>query len=135
MRKIYLLVFLLSFKALADEAILTKSEQISEVLSKNPYEPNYFSMILGLFVVVGLIYLTGFLYQKLTKATIANEDYLINKAQILSTTSLGQGRNLHVIKVGNDTCLIGATQNNITFIKDIELQNIKTKEEADEKNG
>ena len=135
MRKIFLFIFLLSFQALADEQILSKSEQISEVLSKNPYEPNYFSMILGLFVVVGLIYLTGFLYQKLTKATIANADYLINKAQILSTTSLGQGRNLHVIKVGNDTCLIGATQNNITFIKDIELQNIKTKEEADEKNG
>ncbi len=135
MKKILVFSFLLNFKSFADEQILSKSEQINEVLSKNPYEPNYFSMILGLFVVIGLIYLTGFLYQKLTKATIANEDYLLNKAQIISTTSLGQGRNLHVIKIGSEACLIGSTQNNITFIKDVQLQTQKLKEEVDEKNG
>ncbi|MBE7707419.1 MAG: hypothetical protein E7Z88_01805 [Cyanobacteria bacterium SIG27] len=135
MKKILVFSFLLNFKSFADEQILSKSEQINEVLSKNPYEPNYFSMILGLFVVVGLIYLTGFLYQKLTKATIANDDYLLNKAQIISTTSLGQGRNLHVIKIGSEGCLIGSTQNNITFIKDVQLQTQKLKEEVDEKNS
>ena len=135
MKKILVFSFLLNFKSFADDQILSKSEQINEVLSINPYEPNYFSMILGLFVVVGLIYLTGFLYQKLTKATIANDDYLLNKAQIISTTSLGQGRNLHVIKIGSESCLIGSTQNNITFIKDVQLQTQKLKEEVDEKNS
>ena len=83
------------------------SEEIKEVLSKNTYEPNYFSMILGLFVVVGLIYLTGYLYQKLIKIDIKPKDAYLNKAQIISTTSLGQGRNLHVIKIGQEACLIG----------------------------
>ena len=134
MKKILLFNILLSLKCFADEELLFKGEQASEILSKNSYEPNYFSMILGLFVVVGLIYLTGFLYQKLTKSSIISEDYALNKAQIISTTSLGQGRNLHVIKIGDSACLIGATQNNITYIKDIELQNNKIKEVSDEKN-
>ena len=134
MKKILLFNILLSLKCFADEELLFKGEQASEILSKNSYEPNYFSMILGLFVVVGLIYLTGFLYQKLTKSSIISEDYVLNKAQIISTTSLGQGRNLHVIKIGDSACLIGATQNNITYIKDIELQNNKIKEVSDEKN-
>ena len=134
MKKILLFNILLSLKCFADEELLFKGEQASEILSKNSYEPNYFSMILGLFVVVGLIYLTGFLYQKLTKSSIISEDYVLNKAQIISTTSLGQGRNLHVIKIGDSACLIGATQNNITYIKDIELQNNKIKEVSNEKN-
>lgn len=112
------------------------SEEIKEVLSKNTYEPNYFSMILGLFVVVGLIYLTGYLYQKLIKIDIKPKDAYLNKAQIISTTSLGQGRNLHVIKIGQEACLIGSTQNNITYIKDIKLASDNDKEgSSDDKNS
>lgn len=135
MKKILFFTLFISLKSLAQDEDLSKSEQISEILSNNSYEPNYFSMILGLFIVVGLIYLTGFLYQKLTRAKIASDDYMINKPQIISTTSLGQGRNLHVIQIGQDTCLIGATQNNITYIKDIKLQKTDiAKEKNDEKN-
>lgn len=105
------------------------SEEIKEVLSKNTYEPNYFSMILGLFVVVAMIYVTGFLYQKLTKINMKPKDAFLNKAQIISTTSLGQGRNLHVIKIGDEACLIGSTQNNITYIKDIKLMDVDKKED------
>ena len=64
------------------------SEEIKEVLSRNTYEPNYFSMILGLFVVVAMIYATGYLYQKLTKINMKPKDAFLNKAQIISTTSL-----------------------------------------------
>lgn len=95
------------------------SEEIKDVLSKNAYEPNYFSMILGLFFVVALIYITGFLYQKLIRVNIISKDVEIIKPQIISTTSLGQGRNLHVVKIGSDLCLLGATQNNITYIKEL----------------
>ena len=112
------------------------SEEIKEVLSKNTYEPNYFSMILGLFVVVAMIYITGFFYQKLTRASLGVKDAFLNKAQVLSTTSLGQGRNLHVVKIGEKGCLIGSTQNNITFIKDIDIVDVDKKEDvSDDKNS
>ena len=105
------------------------SEEIKEVLSRNTYEPNYFSMILGLFVVVAMIYVTGYLYQKLVKINLKPNDAYLNKAQIISTTSLGQGRNLHVIKIGDEACLIGSTQNNITYIKDVKIVDVDKKEE------
>ena len=42
-----------------------------------------------------------------------------NKADIISTTSLGQNKNLHVIKINGEYSLIASTQHNITYIKDI----------------
>ena len=128
MKKI-LVLNLLFMSALANENI-DKVQEVSNILAQNSYEPNYFGMVLGLFLVIGMIYITGFLYQKLTKANTFNQNSYINKAQVISTTSIGQGRNLHVVKIGQSACLIGSTQNNITFLKDIEIQ-----EEAGEKNG
>ena len=123
MRKIFLISLMLSFRVFADE-LLSKDEQVTQVLAKNTYEPNYFSMILGLFVVILLIYLTGYLYQRLTKVNLKHEQLFINKPQVISTTTIGQGRNLHVVKIGDSACLIGSTQNQITFLKDVELQQI-----------
>ena len=129
MKKVLIFNLLLTV-AFADTETVQKAQEVSEILNHNAYEPNYFGMILGLFVVVGLIYVTGFFYQKLTRASFSNSDLFLNKAQIISTTSLGQGRNLHVVKIGNQACLIGSTQNNITYIKDVELQNSINKEET-----
>ena len=130
MKKI-LLFFLLNGAVLAQD----KAQEVSEILSKNTYEPNYFSMIFGLFVVVGMIYLTGFLYQKMIKVKLISNDIEVEKPEILSTTSLGQGRNLHVIKIGSEACLIGATQNSITFIKKVKMSKSEEKESSlDDKN-
>lgn len=128
MKKILFLYLFLCIESFASVQEIEKSQEVANILAQNSYEPNYFSMILGLFFVVGLIYVTGFLYQKLTKANAIDENIYLNKAQIISTTSLGQGRNVHVIRIGDSTCLIGATQNNITFLKDIELQTLKEKQ-------
>ena len=135
MKKILILNFL-STMCFAQDEVINKTEEVSKILAQDVYEPNYFGMILGLFLVVGLIYITGFLYQKLTKASIINNDLYLNKAQVISTTSIGQGRNLHVVKIGNKACLIGSTQNNITFLKDVELQNKDDSEGVENgKNG
>jgi flagellar biogenesis protein FliO len=134
MRKVLIFNFLM-MSSFANENV-DKAEEIAQIVGKNAYEPNYFSMILGLFLVVAMIYVTGFLYQKLTKINMKPKDAHLNKAQIISTTSLGQGRNLHVIKIGQSACLIGSTQNNITYIKDIKLVDVDKKEDSfDVKNS
>ena len=38
----------------------------TEILEQN-WEPNYFTLIFGLFLVIALIYLVGIIYQKLVK--------------------------------------------------------------------
>ncbi|MBQ2984010.1 MAG: flagellar biosynthetic protein FliO [Candidatus Gastranaerophilales bacterium] len=126
MKKILFCLSIISTAALANSELYQGSEEIKEVLKQNNsmYEPNYFSLFLGLFFVIGLVYLTGIVYQKLTKVKLSQQENELNKIQIVSTTSLGQNKALHVIKINDEYSLIGATQNNISFLKDIK-QNIE----------
>lgn len=127
-----LLPFLLSSSVLAETSELySNSNEIKEVLASNPYEPNYFSMLFGLFVVVGLIYLTGFIYQKLLKINPVSSS---NQAiEVVTTKSLGQNKNLYVIKVNNEYSLIGTTQTSITFLK--ELNNFEINQDEVKKDA
>ena len=101
-------------------ALANENDELAKTIKNTAYEPNYFGMILGLFTVVALIYLTGYLYQKLIRVKLTSSDENLLKADVLSTTPVGQGRNLHVVKIGNKNILIGATQTNITYITDID---------------
>ena len=101
-------------------ALANENDELAKTIQNTAYEPNYFGMILGLFTVVALIYLTGYLYQKLIRVKLTSSDENLLKADVLSTTPVGQGRNLHVVKIGNKNILIGATQTNITYITDID---------------
>ena len=114
---------------------LSENEELKEALSKSVYEPNWFSMIFGLFLVIGLVYLTGFLYQKLTKVKIAKTENELHKIEIISTASIGQGRNLHVIKVNGEYLLIGATQNQISYLKEFNKEDIKNLQEKLDENS
>ncbi len=132
MLKYILIIFnLLTFASFAASELYTENEEIEKALNNNMYEPNYFSLFLGLFVVIFLVYLTSYIYQKLIKVKVNNNEISPYDIEILSTTSLGQNKSLHIIKTNGKCCLIGATQNNITFIKDIE-ENTGIK---DEQNG
>lgn len=94
-------------------------EELSQVLGKDVYEPSYFGMFFGLILVIALIYLTAILYKKLTKVKIDENQDDKYDMKIVSSVSLGQNRNLHIIKIGNSHCLIGSAQNNIALIKDL----------------
>ncbi len=111
---------LLTAASFAASELYAENEEIKQALNNNMYEPNYFSLFFGLFVVISLVYITSYVYQKLIKVKINQDDTDIYKIDILSTTSLGQNKSLHIIKANGKCMLIGATQNNITFIKDIE---------------
>ena len=114
-------LFLLNFAKIGCFAQnIDKSENLENVLKTTNYEPNYFSLFFGLFLVVGLVYLTGFLYQKLTKIKLEkSEENTINKIDIISTTHLGQNKALHIVKINNEYSLIGVCQNNIAYLKDL----------------
>ncbi len=133
MLRFFIILNFLILKASAESDLYRQNEELSEVLAQNPYEPNYFTLLLGLFIVICLIYITGFVYQKLIKVKMNNTE-IANKISVISTTSLGQGKNLHVIKLNGKYSLIGATNNNICHIKDFDEQEIDDflKEENEE---
>ena len=99
-----------------------ENEELVKTIKSTAYEPNYFGMILGLFTVIGLIYLTGYFYQKLIRVKLTATNENLPKIDVLTTTSVGQGRNLHVVKIGDKNILIGATQTNITYITDVDCE-------------
>jgi len=106
----------------ATEAV---SPDLENSLKTHTNEPGFMSIVFALLVVIFLIYVTGLIYSKLNlvgaktvKAQLKNYD--ISRAVVLSTTQLGQGKNLHVIELHEKRYLIGATPNSINLIKELE---------------
>ena len=117
-------VFLNSMATFAMESPYSSSE-FQEVLKHDNYEPNYFTLIFGLIIVICLIYFTGYFYQKLIGVNSksnknANGDDDFNKVKIISTTPLGQGKNIFVVEIKNKHLVLGATENQINLLKEFD---------------
>lgn len=108
------------------------SPDLQQSLKTHSSEPNFMSIIFALVFVVFLIYVTGIIYSKLNivgAKTVQDQlkNYDLSRVFVVSTTQLGQGKNLHVIELNNKRYLIGATPNSINLIK--ELGEVKKKVE------
>ncbi len=95
-------------------------DDLADSLASKNVEPNYFGMLLGLFLVVGLVYLTAFIYQKMLKIKFDDNNIKTKAPKVVATTPLGQNKSLHIVKINDEYILLGATQNSITYIKDID---------------
>lgn len=88
----------------------------------------------NLIVLILLLLALAWAYKKYGKDVLSKVAAVrpVNKYSInvLSSASVGQGKYLHVVEVGGDKILIGATANNISFLKDIKTE----KAVSDEKN-
>lgn len=101
------------------------SKELSGSLEAHPADPNIFSIIFSLLFVICLIYVTGLIYSKLNIVganTVKKQlkDYDLSHVAVLSTTQLGQGKNLHVIEINKKRLLIGAAPNSVNLLKELE---------------
>lgn len=101
------------------------SAEFQEVLKHDSYEPNYFTLIFGLIIVICLIYFTGYFYQKLIGVNSkinkkANDLEDFDKVKIISATPLGQGKNIYVVEIKNKHLILGATENQINLLKEFD---------------
>jgi flagellar biogenesis protein FliO len=115
-------------------AVDAVSPELQQSLKINTSEPNILSIIFSLLVVIFLIYITGLIYTKLNIAGARAvkqqlKNYDLSKVIVISTTQLGQNKNLHVIEINNQRLLIGSTPESINLIK--ELESTKTNEKAE----
>ena len=133
MRKIIYII--LSFILLNGSSFaLTETESISSALKSTNYEPNYFSIILSLFFVILLIYITGILYTKLNKVGVKTVKKEFKEASdikpvILSTTPVGHDKTLQVIEIAGEKLLIGVSQHSVNLIKKLGIKNNTVKEQ------
>lgn len=92
--------------------------------SQVSHETSLFSVVGALAFVIALIFLTGFIYaklnvvgSKLAKKT-RNSD-IEDKIIVLSSTHLNNNQSLHVVEVNGKKLLLGATQSELTVLKDL----------------
>jgi len=113
-------------------ALEVVSPELQQSLKVNTSEPNILSIILSLLVVIFLIYITGLIYTKLNIAGAKAvkqqlKNYDLSKVIVISTTQLGQNKNLHVIEINNQRLLIGSTPESINLIKELDSTQPKVK--------
>lgn len=114
------------------------SPELEHSLKTHAGEPGIGSIVFSLIFVIFLIYVTGLVYSRLNivgAKTIRDQlkNYDLSKAMVLSTTQLGQGKNLHVIELNKRLYLIGATQNSINLIKELDYTKEESNPNKDEK--
>jgi len=129
-------IFMLSAQRALCE-IQVASPEIEHCLKNNTHEPGFGTIVFALIVVISLIYITGLIYSKLNivgAKTVQEQlkNYDLSKVVVISTTQLGQGKNLHVIELNSQRYLIGATVNSINLIK--ELGEVKKEVKKPSKN-
>lgn len=77
-------------------------------------------MIFGLLVVVGLIFGVHKLLKRATGARLGGVNGAAGVIEVVATTPLAQGRQLHLVRVGREMVLVGATDTSITQIAKVD---------------
>lgn len=126
--------FLTALSSLAAEPDYVNDTPLESMLSHGTiYEGGILRSVISLAIVIGLIYFTAWLYKKLNKFNtqkfnVNKTNSNINKFNVVSSQTLGQNKALYVVEINNQYLVIGATQNNISLLKefnkcDIEILN------------
>lgn len=111
------------------------SPELEQSLKTSHSEPGIMAVLFALLVVIFLIYVTGLIYSKLNIAGAKAfqqqlKDFELYRAVVISTTQLGQNKNLHVIELNKKRYLIGAGQDSITLLKELESEEAPTEEQT-----
>lgn len=108
-----------------------ESQKNTGLFSPSKVFSNLITLVLILLVIAWLYNKYG--KEAMTKV-LAVRKINQNAINILSTSAIGQGKYLHIVEIDGEKILIGATANNISFLK--ELKNTKTeKAVSDEQNN
>lgn len=76
--------------------------------------------IFGLAVVLGAIYGVHWLLKKWGQSRLQGVAGRTGVIDVVATTALAQGRALHLVRVGDELVLVGATENSITRIGEVD---------------
>ncbi|MCW2927183.1 MAG: flagellar biosynthesis protein FliO [Thermoleophilia bacterium] len=80
--------------------------------------------IFGLLVVLGVIYGVHWLLKRWGQSKLQGVSGTAGIIDVVATTSLAQGRALHLVRVGEELVLVGATEQSITRIGDFDASRL-----------
>ncbi len=90
--------------------------------------------IFGLAVVLGAIYGVHWLLKKWGQSKLQGVAGRTGVIDVVATTPLAQGRALHLVRVGDELVLVGATEQSITRIGDVDA-NVMSSSAGNSGNG
>ncbi len=94
------------------------------------HEGGILRSVVSLAIVIGLIYLTAWIYKNLNKFNTqkfsqnTNEAEL-NKFKLVSTQSLGTNKSLNVVEINNKYLVLGVTQSNISLLREFDKSELE----------
>jgi flagellar biogenesis protein FliO len=101
---------------------------------------DFFKAFSSLFVVILLIFAFAWVYARLkgiNPAAILTGNFAereLNKLNVVSTSTLGQGKDIHLVEINGKQLVIGSTNNNINLLTEISSEEIeKLKEKVKSK--
>lgn len=97
------------------KAFEAEEGQASKGSSKQPSKGGSVGrMFFGLVVVLGVIFGVNYLLKKWGQSRLQGASGTAGVIDVVATTSLAQNRSLHLVRVGGELVLIGATEQSIT---------------------
>lgn len=142
MKKLSVVLYLLICNTASTFAAVAVPETMKQAMKGDSDMPSLLNLVLSLAIVIGLIYLTGWVYQKLNKInrkSLVNRELIDkNSFNILSSMPLGQQKNLYAVEINDKVLVIGATAQNITLLKEFDknenVDKIQAEDVTDKKN-
>jgi len=108
-----------------------ETDDLSNIIpekKKDKKEVTFLDLVNALVIVIGLILATGWIYSKLSRINPENllsgkfNKITENQFKIISSLQLGSGKSVHLIEINNKHLIVGATQNNINLLSEIEIK-------------
>ncbi|MEI8378174.1 MAG: flagellar biosynthetic protein FliO [bacterium] len=113
-----------------------EDKSLAEFKKQNKADLDVVRVFSNLLALIVIMLALAWLYKKygknfLSKTMIA-QNLNKNSIHIVSTAPIGQNKYLHIVEVGQERILIGATNTNISLIKNLHNDNPKEKVVSDE---
>ena len=121
MKKSVILIFGLFMSVNSGFCVVSVPESMKNAMKTQSDMPSLLNLVISMVLVIGLIYFTGWIYQKLNKINNSKlKDKFADKNtfKIVSSLPLGSQKNLYAVEFNDKILVVGATQNNITILKD-----------------
>lgn len=129
MKKLFISLFVLFGAANCSFAVNIPSA-MKETMAQNYGMPSLLQLIISMVLVIGLIYVTGWIYTKLNIVNrkkigkIASDNGDCSRFTVLQSMPLGQQRHIYTIEMNGKILLVGSTPSHINLIKEFDKENM-----------
>lgn len=136
MKKIFLSLLVL-FGAANSSIAVEIPAMMKNTMAQDPIGlPSLIHLVVSMAVVIGLIYVTGWIYAKLNivnreKLNKLTKEEQNSKFTVLQTMPLGQQRHLYSIEMNGKILLVGSTPSHINLLKEFDKECMTTSAEKE----